>query len=101
MKALKAIPRNDCIFVLPFKPVEKTKTGLYLPEYNQIRPTQGILIAKGPHVKDTELKKGVRVIYGSFAPHQQRLLADINGEEKELYLMREADIIAVILDEKA
>lgn len=96
---MKAVPRNNNIFVVQREAVEKTDGGLFIPEISKKRPSEGVIVALGPDIKDENLKVGTRVIYGPYAPHHLRVNIDFGGEEKEACVMTEEDIIAVIDEE--
>ena len=93
---MKLTPLFNRIFILPDTAPEKSKGGLFLPEYSQRRPTSGIVIAIGPDVK--ELKIGMRVFYGEFAPYKQTFC--VGKKERIVFIMTENDVIGIIEDER-
>lgn len=97
---MKAVPRNDNIFVIPFEPPKETEGGIVLPEFSRRRSCEGIVVALGPDVKDELITKGSRIMYGPYAAHHLRVPVDFFGEEKEAYIMNEADIIAVLYEKE-
>ena len=92
---MKITPMNNCIFVLPDMTVDKTESGIVLSDYTKKRPTSGTIVTVGPDVKT--FKKGDRIIYGQYAGAKE--IINIAGKEKELFLMTENDILALIENE--
>lgn len=92
---MKITPMRNCIFVLPDTMAEKTQGGIVLSDYTKKRPTSGTIVAVGPEVKTFEI--GTRVVYGQYAGARE--IIDIAGEEKELFLMTEDDILGLIENE--
>jgi len=85
-------PTGDRILVLPDKPEEKTKGGLFIPQEAQELPLKGIIKAVGPGTKDIEMK---------LKPNTTILFRRIAGEELEykgiMYrIMKQSDVFAII-----
>jgi len=85
-------PLRNTVFVIPDLVVRKTESGIILPENRVKRPTSGTVIAVGPQVR--ELQKGDRVVYGEFSGARETMIFD--GKEREVLLMSEKDVLAVI-----
>ena len=83
-------------------PVEtQTKSGLYIPDTAKDKPTMGTVVnvGAGALTPDGQLlplrvKVGQRVLYPPYAG----LPIDLDGESESLVLMREPDLLAIILD---
>ncbi len=85
-------PLADRVIVEP-APVESiTKTGLIIPDSAKQKPNKGTIVAIGTGKKDEPLtvKVGDSVLYGQFAG------TEITVDEKQLLIMRESDIFAII-----
>lgn len=91
-------PLSDWIVIEPLDLSEDmTSGGVIIPEQAKTRPLIGIVIAAGPgHWRPevqgfvpTQVEKGQRVLYSSFAGQ------DLQAEGKELLVMREQDVILV------
>lgn len=82
-------PLRDQVVVQPTTKEEKRKSGIILPDTaEKEKPEQGKVIAFGPKVKD--LKKGDLVLFTQYAPNE------IKVNNKELLVVKEEDILAVI-----
>ena len=92
---MNIVPLNEKIFVLPDEVVEKTSGGIILTDYSKKRPTSGTIIAVGN--KEKERKVGERIIYGEFSG--DRRIINFNGKDKEIFIMTENDILALLTDE--
>ena len=91
-KVREIIPHGNSIFVLPDAIVDKTSSGILLTDFSKKRPTSGTIIAKGRQVK--EFTVGTRVVYGEFSGHKQ--IISWGGQDKEIYVMVENDILATL-----
>ena len=92
---MKVTPMHNNIFVLKDKIVDTTESGIILSEFSRKRPSSGTVLAIGPKVQD--VKVGDRVIHGEFSGAKE--LMQWNGQEVEVHLMSEYDIIAIIENE--
>jgi chaperonin GroES len=95
MASLK--PLRDKVIVERAEAEEKTAGGILLPDTAKDKPKQGTVVAAGPgrvlengEVKPLEVKKGDRVLFGSFAGSEVKL----NG--KEFLVLSESEILAII-----
>lgn len=62
---MKLIAGRDFLFVIQKEAEEKTNTGLYIPEEQQKKPSEGTVQSVGPQC--TELKEGDIIRYGKGA----------------------------------
>ena len=90
-------PLGDRIVVKALEPEEKTKSGLVLPDTAKDKPKQGTVVAVGSgrvldngEVKPLEVRKGERVLFGSYAGTEVK----VNG--KEFLVVSENEILAVL-----
>ena len=90
--ALKIKPLEDRVIVEAMAADEKTASGIYLPDTAQEKPQQGTVLVVGPGKKDYSmtLKSGDKVLYGKYSG------TEISHEGKELLIMRESDILAIL-----
>jgi len=93
----KLKPLNDKIIVEKAPAEEKTEGGLYLPSSSQEKPQEGIIVAAGPGIlnekgerKALQVKEGDRILYSKYLGTEIK----ING--KELLIMSEKDVFAII-----
>jgi len=91
-------PIGDHVIVQRLGSVEKTKSGLYLPDSAQEKPQEGKVIAVGtgrtlPNGKAVkpEVKTGDRVIFSKYSGSE----IDIDG--KEHVFLGEDDILAIVI----
>jgi len=86
---MKIKPLRDNVVVKPVSIEEKTKTGIILPDTaEKQKPEQGKVISVGPKVKG--IKRNDLVLFTQYAPNE------IKVDNKELLVIKEEDILAVI-----
>jgi chaperonin GroES len=93
----KIKPLDDRIVVQRMEKLEKTSGGIFLPEAAREKPQQGKVVATGPgKVLDSgeraklTVKKGDIVLFAKYGGTE----VEVNG--KELMIMRESDLLAII-----
>ncbi|TEB14212.1 hypothetical protein C9890_0692 [Perkinsus sp. BL_2016] len=86
----------DRILIRKFKPVEKTASGIYIPERAQENLNRGEVMAVGPGAPEhpVSLKVGDRVVLPGFGGASIKL----DKGEEEFLLYRESDILAKITE---
>ena len=96
---LKLRPIGDRVIAQRIGSVEKTKSGLYLPDSAQEKPQEGKVIAVGSgrtlkngKVIPLAVKPGERIIFGKYSG------SEIKVDEKEYVFLNEDDILAIIKD---
>lgn len=95
---MKVRPLGDKVLIKRDDRVEKTESGIFLPESAKDTPKtgsiqalgQGHLDEKSGEFRNFAVKKGDRVLFSSYAGTEIKL----DGEE--LLLMSESEILAVI-----
>ena len=77
--------------------VEKTVSGVYIPDNAKEKPMQGKVIAVGPGKKDEngksipmEIKVGDQVLYGKYSG------TEVSVEGKDYLIVRESDVFAIL-----
>ncbi|MDD4576010.1 MAG: co-chaperone GroES [Bacteroidales bacterium] len=92
MTKLSIKPLADRIVLEPAPVEQKTSGGIIIPDTAKEKPQKGTVLAVGPGKKDepVTLKVGDVVLYGKYAG------TEINVDGKDLLIMRESDIYAVI-----
>jgi len=85
-------PLADRVLVEPAPAETKTAGGLIIPDTAKEKPMKGKVIAVGNGKKDEPItvKVGDTVLYGKYAG------TEIQIDGKELLIMRESDIYAII-----
>ena len=89
-------PLGDSVVIDPVDTEEKTESGIVLPDTAKEKPQEGKVIAVGSGtLKDgeripLEVKVGDRVLFSKYAG------TDVKYDGKELLIMRENDILAII-----
>jgi chaperonin GroES len=93
----KINPLDDRVVVEPLERDEKTAGGIFLPETAKEKPQQGKIVALGPgKVLDSgeraemNVKKGDVVLFAKYSG------TEIEVDGKEVLIMRESDLLAVI-----
>ncbi len=85
---MKLKPLADRIIVKVTESLEKTKSGIILPDTAKEKPEQGKVMAVGKDVK--EVKEGDSVMFTKYGP------TEVKVEEEELLIVKEEDILAII-----
>ena len=85
-------PLFDRVVIQPVEAESKTASGLFIPDAAKERPIRGIVLAVGPGKKNepTTVKVGDTVLYGKYSG------TDIQIDGKEVLIMKESDIFAVV-----
>jgi len=94
---LNARPLADRILVKRVAEVEKTKTGLFIPEQLREKPQEGIVAAIGDGktfdngtTAKPKLAIGNRILFGKFSG------SDIVIEGEEYLILREDEVLVVL-----
>ena len=95
--SLKLKPIGDRVIVQRLGSVEKTKSGLYLPDAAQEKPQEGKIIAVGSgrtlkngKVVPLAVKAGEKIIFGKYSG------SEIKVDDKEYVFLSEDDILAIV-----
>jgi chaperonin GroES len=95
---MKVRPLQDRILVKRVEEEAKTKGGIIIPDTAKEKPQEGLVVAVGPgKVSDSgkrvapDVKEGDRVLFGKYSG------TDIKIEGEEHLILREDDVVAVIL----
>ncbi|WP_212113136.1 co-chaperone GroES [Candidatus Shikimatogenerans silvanidophilus] len=93
MTEIKIKPLADRVLIEPSPAEEKTSSGIIIPDTAKEKPQRGKIIAVGPGKKDNCMcvKVGQEVLYGKYSG------TELIWENKEYLIMRESDIIAIII----
>jgi chaperonin GroES len=91
-------PLGDRVLVEPIEQVEKTKSGIIIPDtVSKEKSEQGVVVAVGEGKRDNNgklvamsVKKGQKVLFSKYGPDEVK----VNG--KEYFIISEANILAVI-----
>lgn len=85
-------PLADRVVVEPKAIEQKTAGGLIIPDTNKEKPLEGVVLAVGVGTKEIamEVKVGDKVLYGKYSG------TEVSVDGKELLIMRQADILAII-----
>ncbi|MSR68581.1 co-chaperone GroES [Candidatus Saccharibacteria bacterium] len=85
---MKIHPLDDRVVLEQLEQLERTKSGIILPDGAQEKPKMAKVLAIGTEVK--EVKEGDIVLYKSYGPD------DVKVDNKEYMIAKEEDILAVI-----
>ena len=95
--SLKLKPIGDRVIVQRLGSVEKTKSGLYLPDSAQEKPQEGKVVAVGSgktlkngKVVPLAVKAGDRIIFGKYSG------SEIKVDDKEYVFLTEDEILAIV-----
>ena len=102
MATSKFRPLHDRVVVKRIDAEEKTKGGIIIPDSAKEKPSQGEITAIGPGGRDEsgklipiDLRVGDRVLFGKWSG------TEIKVEGEELLVMKESDIMGVIVQAAA
>lgn len=92
MSKVNIKPLADRVIVEAAAAEEKTAGGIFIPDTAKEKPVKGKVVAVGTGKKDEPMtvKVGDDVLYGKYSG------TEISVEGKNLLIMRESDIYAVI-----
>ena len=92
MSKLKMQPLADGVIGEAARPVEKTPSGIIIPDTAKEKPQRGTVVAVGKGVKDEPMtvKVGDMVLYGKYSG------TEINIDGTDYLIMKESDIYAII-----
>ena len=90
-------PLGDRVVVKAVEPLEKTKSGLVLPDAAREKPQEGKVKAVGNGKVTDEGKKipldvkaGDKILFGKYSGSEVKL------DDKEYLIMREEDVLAIL-----
>ncbi len=92
MAELNIKPLADRVVVEPAAAEEKTASGIIIPDSAKEKPQRGTILAIGNGKVEEPLtvKVGDTVLYGKYSG------TEVNIEGKDLLIMRESDIYAIV-----
>jgi chaperonin GroES len=92
MADVKIKPLADRVLIEPMQAVEKTASGIIIPDTAKEKPQKGTVVAVGPGTSDEkmEVKKGDVVLYGKYSG------TEITIDSKDYLIMKQADILAIV-----
>ena len=95
--SVKVTPLHDRVIVKPAEKAEKTAGGIIIPDNAKEKPSEGKVVAVGEGLRDDhgkrislDVKKGDRVLFQKWGG------AEVKVDGKELIILKESDILAVI-----
>ena len=95
--SLKIKPLEDRVVIEAMAADETTASGIILPDTAQEKPQQGTVVVVGPGKNNEDgttskmsVKTGDVVLYGKYSG------TEITYEGKDLLIMRESDILAIL-----
>jgi chaperonin GroES len=98
---MKARPLHDRVVLKRIEEKEMVKGGIIIPDTAKEKPMEGEVISVGPGkvMEDgkrspMDLKAGDRVLFGKYAG------TEIKIDDEEYVIMREEEILAVLMKEK-
>jgi chaperonin GroES len=76
---MKFVPIGERVLIKPDQPLEKTKSGIYIPDSAQEKRKEGDVVAAGTYKdgKDLPLKSGDHILYGGYSSEK----IEIDGED--------------------
>lgn len=88
---MKFVPLDDRVLVKPVDPVEKTKSGIYLPDTAKEKSQEGVVIAVGTDDDLQEkIKEGDRILFVKYGGTEVKI------DDEDRMVLSRADILGVI-----
>ncbi len=94
---MKVKPLHDRVIIERVEAESKTAGGIIIPDNAKEKPSEGKVVAVGEGLRDDhgkrislEVKKGDRVLFQKWGG------AEVKVDGKELIILKESDILAVI-----
>jgi len=88
---VKFVPLDDRVLVKPVDPVEKTKSGIYLPDTAKEKSQEGVVIAVGTDDDLQEkIKEGDRILFVKYGGTEVKI------DDEDRMVLSRADILGVI-----
>lgn len=95
-------PLHDRVLIERLESEEKTPSGIIVPDNAKEKPMQGRVVAVGSGARDEsgkivplDVKEGDTIIFGKWAGTEVKI------EGKELLIMKESDIMAIVEDKSS
>lgn len=85
---MKLQPLADRVVAKSIEAVNKTASGIFIPDSAKEKPQMAEVIAVGKEVK--EVKAGDKILYAKYGP------TEVKVEGQELLLLKEEDVLAVV-----
>ena len=99
MAKIKIKPLDDRVVVQRLEQDEKTPGGIFLPETAKEKPQQGKVVAVGPgKMLDSGERAAMNVKKGDIVVFAKYGGTEVELDGKELIVMRESDLLAVLED---
>ncbi len=88
---MKIKPLDDRVLVKPVDPVEKTQSGIYLPDTAKEKSQEGVVVAVGTDEDlQSKIKEGDKVLFAKYGG------TEIKIENVDHIILSRADILAVV-----
>ncbi|MFG1483021.1 co-chaperone GroES [Halobacteriovorax sp. GFR7] len=91
-------PLQDRVLIKRIENETKTAGGIYIPDNNSEKPSEGEVIAVGPgyrldngSVAELAVKEGDKVLFGKYAGSEVKL------DGVEYIIMKESDILGILV----
>ncbi len=99
MAKTKIKPLDDRVVVQRLEQDDKTPGGIFLPETAKEKPQQGKVVAVGPgKMLDSGERAAMNVKKGDIVVFAKYGGTEVELDGKELIVMRESDLLAVLED---
>ena len=96
---MKFRPLHDRVVVKRIEAEDKTTGGIIIPDTAKEKPSQGEIVAVGPGGRDEagrvipiDLEVGDRVLFGQWSGTEVKI------DNAELLIMKESDIMGVVIE---
>jgi chaperonin GroES len=87
---MNLVPVGDRMILEKQEVVEKTASGIIVPDSAKDKSMQGKVVAIGTEVKNKDVKVGDMVLYAEYGPSNYKL------GKQEYLIAKEEDILAIV-----
>lgn len=97
-KKIRILPLSDRVLIKPIQEeVNKTKTGIYIPEtVNKEKPEKGLVVAVGKGKYDDGKLEPMSVKVGDTVLFSRYGYEEIKVDGEEYFILREDSILAIL-----
>lgn len=96
MSELNFVPVDDRVVIKPEEGVNKTESGLYIPDTSVQRPLRGEVVAVGPGRLDNsgEGRLGMQLAKGDKVLYPKHGFTAVTFNDQEYLIIKEGDVLS-------
>lgn len=95
MSELNFVPIDDRVVIKPEEGVNKTESGLYIPDTSVQRPLRGEVVAIGPGRQNSEGERlKMQLAIGDKVLYPKHGFTAVTFEDQEYLIIKEGDVLS-------